>query len=602
VVAFVITPWLAMVTMYRKDRPGGEEEPAYDLTKRAAYRLSRAVLGPILTRRWASWATLGAVALLFVGAMAIPAFRVVPLKMLPYDNKNEFQILVDMPEGSTLELTEAATEALGRYVAGVAEVRDYQLYSGVASAMDFNGMVRHYFLRQGPNVGEIRVNLAPKARREQQSHAIVLRIRDELAALAAKFGAKIKMVEVPPGPPVIATVTAEVYGPPEANYADLIAASRTVAARIEREPDLVDVDVSAEDDQTLLVFEPDKPKAALSGVSDSDVARTLQLALSGLPATVIYQPGEVNPLQIELRFPRELRSATDDLEELYVRGRGGQMVQIGAIGRFVPRLEYKTIYHKNLRPVAYAFAEVAGRPPADAIIDIELDRQPDGTPTTPAEPRPVAERTWLSPGGGDPWSLPAGYTVDWAGEGEWKITLDVFRDLGIAFVAAQLGIFLILMFETGSRMLPLVIMLAIPLTMIGIMPGFWLLNVLVDRPVGGYPTPVFLTATAMIGMIALSGIVVRNSLVLIDFIHHAQAEGLSPGEAVIRSVAVRTRPILATAGTALLGNWVITLDPIFSGLAWAIMFGVFTSTLFTLLVIPVVYLLLYGKRAGAVES
>ncbi|NLE39848.1 MAG: efflux RND transporter permease subunit, partial [Pirellulaceae bacterium] len=296
------------------------------------------------------------------------------------------------------------------------------------------------------------------------------------------------------------------------------------------------------------------------------------------------------------------RSAIDDLREIYVRGREGQMVQLGALGRFVETTEDKTIYHKNLRRVAYAYGEVAGRPPADAILDMQWDQQSDGAVTEPATAiRPAEQRTWLSPGGDDPWSVPVGYTVDWAGEGEWKITLDVFRDLGVAFGAALAGIFVILMFQTGSRILPLVIMLAIPLTLIGIMPGFWLLNILVNRPVGGYPDPVFLTATAMIGMIALAGIVVRNSVVLIDFIQSAVAEGVALREAIVRSVAVRTRPILATAGTTLLGNWVITLDPIFSGLAWAIIFGILTSTLFTLVVIPVVYWLLYA-RGGSAED
>jgi multidrug efflux pump subunit AcrB len=281
------------------------------------------------------------------------------------------------------------------------------------------------------------------------------------------------------------------------------------------------------------------------------------------------------------------------------------VVQLGAIGRFVhqrdgkPILHDQTIYHKNLQRVVFVYGEVAGRPPADAIIDMQVDRQPDGPSPTPAETvRPLDQRTWLSPGGGDPWSVPEQYRIEWAGEGEWKITLDVFRDLGLAFAAAQVLIFVLLMFQTGSRVLPLVMMLAIPLTMIGIMPGFWLLNVIVDRPVGAgqYPDPVFLTATAMIGMIALAGIVVRNSVVLIDFIQHGLADGLPLREAIIRSVAVRTRPILLTAGTTLLGNWVITLDPIFSGLAWAIIFGILTSTLFTLLVIPVVYWLLYGRK------
>ena len=598
IVAFVITPWLAMAALGNLTKKDDKAE-AFDLTTRPIYRISKALLGPVLDRRWMSWATLGIVALLLAAAMALPAFRIVPLKMLPYDNKDEFQIVVDMPEGSTLERTEAVTARLGTYLAGVAEVRDYQLYVGLASPMDFNGMVRHYFLRRGPNLAEIRVNLAPKDVRAQQSHAMLLRIRDDLTQIANEAGAKIKLVEVPPGPPVIASITAEVYGPPDGKYEELIAAAERVEARMQREPGIVDVDISTEDDQEKFVFHTDQPKAALSGVSKKNIADTLQLALGGLPTTVVQEPGEVNPLWVRLRVNRAQRSAQDDLKELYVRGRSGELVQIGSLGDFRRSVDDKTIYHKNLRRLVYVFGDVAGRPPADAIIDMQLDREEDGTnPQPAAEPRPAQERTWLSPGGGDPWAMPIGYTVNWAGEGEWKITLDVFRDMGIAFAAALLGIFVLLMFQTDSLVLPLVIMLAIPLTLIGVMPGFWLLNVIVDEPVGpsGYPTPVFLTATAMIGMIALAGIVIRNSVVLIDFIHHGQAEGLALREAIIQSVAVRTRPILLTAGTTLLGNWVITLDPIFSGLAWAIIFGIITSTLFTLIVIPVVYWLLYGDK------
>ncbi len=606
-VSFMITPWLAMVTL--KGSGGhADDGPGFDLTRRPLYRISKALLGPIISRRWLAWLTLAIVAVLFFAAVSVPAFRVVPLKMLPYDNKNEFQIVVDMPEGTTLERTEAATRALADYLAGVNEVRDYQLYVGLASPMDFNGMVRHYFLRRGPNVADIRVNLAHKDERQQQSHTILLRIRDELNAIADQWGANIKLVEVPPGPPVIATITAEVYGPPDARYDELIDTARLVEARMKREPLVSDIDTSAEADQTVWTFQTDQPKAALSGISKENITKTLQIALGGMDATQVHDPDEVHPLAVELRVDRATRSATDDLEELYVRGQQGELVQIGALGRFVPETEEKTIYHKNLRRVVYVFGDVAGRPPADAVMDMELDRQPDGTAAEPAaQVRPVAERTWLAPGGHDPWSVPEGFEVQWAGEGEWKITLDVFRDLGIAFAVALFAIFVLLMFETRSRAIPIVIMLAIPLTLIGIMPGFWLLNVIVDvfqDPLKnvGYPNPVFFTATAMIGMIGLAGIVVRNSVVLIDFIQHGLADGLPFREAVIQSVAVRARPIVLTAGTTLLGNWVITLDPIFSGLAWAIIFGIFASTLFTLLVIPVVYWLLYGPRTGAAEE
>jgi multidrug efflux pump subunit AcrB len=595
-VAFLITPWLAMVALGKSDAVS-EGEPEYDLKRQPLYRLFDAVLGPVLDRRGLTWGVLGGIGLLLVAALTLPLLRMVPLKMLPFDNKNEFQLVVDMPEGTTLERTDAVGRLLARYLSSVPEVKDYQLYVGTSSAMDFNGLVRHYFLRRAPHLADIRVNLAPKERRHQQSHEILLRLRDDLARLARENGAVLKLVEVPPCPPVLSTITAEVYGPPQADYGQLIAAGRAVQSRLAREPLVVDVDISAEHGHTRWSFTTDKTKAALSGVSTQEIAETIDLALRGLPATVLHQPVEVDPLWVELRLPRARRSAIDDLREIYVRGEDDQIVQIGELGQFQQVTADQPIYHKNLHRVVFVYGEVAGRPPADAIVDMQMDlRSPAESERGSQAARPASQRTWLAPGGGDSWSLPAGYRVEWAGEGEWKITLDVFRDLGLAFGAALLGIFVILMFQTGSRTLPLVIMLAIPLTLIGIMPGFWFLNLIVDRPVGGYPNPVFFTATAMIGMIALAGIVVRNSVVLIDFIHHGQAEGLSIREAIIGSVAVRTRPILLTAGTTLLGNWVITLDPIFSGLAWSIIFGILTSTLFTLVVIPLVYWLLYSAR------
>ncbi|QDT41910.1 Multidrug export protein AcrF [Gimesia alba] len=594
-VAFMITPWLAMVSLRKLSQTKEESERSYDLTKQPLYRLSRAILGPILSRRIYSWGVLFGIVLLLIGAMTLPVMRLVPVKMLPYDNKNEFQVVLDMPEGTSLERTAAAATQIGEYLSGVSEVRDYEIYVGQASPMDFNGMVRHYFLRNASSLADIRVNLIGKDHRVAQSHEIILRLREPLTELANTLGAKLKLVEVPPGPPVLSTITAEVYGPPGKTYSDLIDVARQVEGRLAGEPGVVDVDLSAEEDQIRWVFDVDKPKAALSGISTEAVAETIRIALNGDKSTVLHLPHEVEPLWIELKLPRSNRSAIDDLEELYVQGSGGQVVQLGALGKFKKTLEDKTIYHKNLKRVVYVYAEVAGRPPADAILDLEADRQ-TGPVQNSGEVRPVEDRTWMSPGGWVGWWIPAGYSVNWAGEGEWKITLDVFRDLGFAFAAALLSIFIILMFQTGSRTLPVLIMLAIPLTLIGILPGFWLLNVIMDVPVGGYPNPVFFTATAMIGMIALAGIVVRNSVVLIDFIHLARKEGFPLQEAVIRSVAVRTRPILLTAGTTLLANWVITLDPVFSGLAWAIIFGILTSTMFTLIVIPVTYWLLYQRE------
>jgi len=542
VVAFLVTPWLAMAVLKGMLERGSQDAP-YDLTTKPLYRLSSKMLRPILRRPSFSWIALGIVAVLLAAAMVLPALRLIPLKMLPYDNKNEFQIVIDMPEGTTLARTDSVARRIGTYLAGVAEVRDFELYVGEASPMDFNGMVRHYFLRRGPHEADIRVNLAAKEDRQQWSHEIVLRLRNKLDELARAMGANIKLVEVPPGPPVLATITAEVYGPSDVSYGELTSVARRVSERMEAEPGIVDVDLSTSADQIRWVFKTDKPKAALSGVSTEEISKTISIALGGLRATVLHSPSEVNPLWVEIRLPRYQRSAIDDLEELYVQGEQGQLVQLGGLGKFVQQIDDKPIYHKNLQRVMFVYGEVAGRPPADAIIDIELDRITDLELEENSEPteKPAENRTWFFPGGGRPWSVPDGYSIQWAGEGEWKITLDVFRDLGLAFAAALLVIYVILMFQTGSRLLPVVIMLAIPLSMIGIMPGFWLLNVLWDDPVGGFPNPVFFTATSMIGMIALSGIVIRNSVVLVDFIHMGQAEGLSLEEAIVRSVAVRMR-------------------------------------------------------------
>ncbi len=602
-VAFLITPWLSMVAL-RGTGPEREQGSGYVVEQLPTFRVANAVLTAIMNRRWLGLLVLLLVGSLFCTATLLPGLRLVPLKMLPYDNKNEFLVVIDMPEGTTLERTDAVARRLAAYISRIAEVRDYEIFVGEASPMDFNGMVRHYFLRKGPHLADIRVNLVAKEHRKDQSHEIVLRIRDDLTALAKQYGADIKLVEVPPGPPV--TIVGEVYGPPDASYAQLVQAAKLVQKRLAREPGVVDVDSTVEAEQTKWIFVTDKTKAALSGISTADIAHTLQLALGGLRVSVLHLPDEVEPLWIELRLPRARRSATDDLAELYVRGAEGRMVQLGTIGQFVESQREQTIYHKNLQRVVYVSGEVAGRPPAEAVMDIILDQKERISGSSGAIEyesgswRPLELRTWFKPGGGDYWSLPEGFFARWSGEGEWKITLDVFRDLALAFAAALAAIYVILMFQTNSRLLPVVIMLAIPLTMIGIMPGFWLLNLIMNRPVGGHPNPVFFTATAMIGMIALAGIVVRNSLVLIDFIHQAQRQGVPLREAIVRSVAVRTRPILLTAGTTLLGNWVITLDPIFSGLAWAIIFGILASTLFTLIVIPTVYWLLYaGKEQTA---
>ena len=623
-VAFVVTPWLASKLLPRA-RLGTARADA-DTSIRRGYR---ALLAPLLASRARAWAFLGVVLLLFLAACALPALRAVPLKLLPFDNKDELQLVIDMPEGSTLEATEAVSAALAARLMRVTEVREVAGYVGLASPMDFNGLVRHYYLREGAHLADLRVTLAPRHARAAQSHAVALRLREDIAAIAAAHGASVKLVEVPPGPPVIATLAVELYGEPVTPYATLAAAADVVAARLAREPLVVDVDTSNEAPQRRERFAVDQRKAALSGISRADVAQTVALAVDGHVAGHLQIPSEAQPLPIELRLPLAARSDESALRSLYVKGRPGivrertaggivdaprPLVQLGEIGRFVGETRDQTIYHKDLRPVAYAYAELAGRPPAAVIADVAADLGADlGADSAPAPgsqgdvdadaaPRALAGRSFLANGGGIAWSLPDGVHAVWNGEGEWQITLRVFRDMGLAFAAALVGIFLVLYVETRSAVLAAIIMSAIPLTLIGVMPGFWLLNQLGTRSVAGLPDPVLFTATAMIGMIALAGIVVRNSLILVEFVRLAQARGLVLAEALVEAGAVRMRPVLLTAGTTLLGNLVITLDPIFSGLAWCIIFGIAASTLFTLAVVPVVYFLVYGRDDAAVST
>ncbi len=569
IISIAVTPWMAHKLL--RVAPG-DATHADDSLGGPVYRVYRRIVDPFLRSRRKSWALLGITGLLFVGSALLAATGKVPLKMLPFDNKNEFQLVVDMPESSTLEQTDAVVRDLEQFLRTVPEVVDFTSAVGISSPMDFNGLVRHYYLRQGPHVADIRVNLLPRKERQMDSHALGLRLRADLGRIADRWGAGIKVVEVPPGPPVLATLVAEVYGQPHHRYEDLIAAAGTVRARMASEQGVVDLDDTVEANQRKLFFRVDREKAGLNGISTEDVAQTLAIALNGVPGGVVHVPTEQNELPIVIRLSREARSDAERLSTIMVKGRGGQAVQLGELGRFEEQVEDKTIFHKNLERVVYVTAEMAGRGPAYAVLALQshFDKSP----------------------------LPPGIRIDWRGEGEWKITVDVFRDLGLAFSAAIVGIYVLLVFETASYILPIVIMMSIPLTLIGIMPGFWLLNLLVNRPVGGFDNPVFFTATAMIGMIALAGIVVRNGIILIDFIRTALAAGRPLRDAILEAGAVRFRPIFLTAGTALLGTWPITLDPIFSGLAWSIIFGLFVSTAFTLVVIPVVYMLIYGRKAA----
>ncbi|MGI9462418.1 MAG: efflux RND transporter permease subunit [Aestuariivirgaceae bacterium] len=610
VVAFTVTPWLAYRAL-RSSAARGEAEPGAEIPP-ALLRFYRAVLGPFLDSRTRAWALLAVTFLLFVGAGLLAATRAVPLKMLPFDNKNELQITIDAPEGTTLERTDAVASRLAGVLRRAPEVTDLEIFTGLSSPMDFNGMVRQSYLRRGAHVGDIRVNLVPKRARVAQSHEIALRLRPQLQDVARAAGVRIKVVEVPPGPPVLATVTAEVYGEPGVPYNRIRAAAKVLEARLVAEPGVSDVDTTVEDDTSRFLFVADQEKAALSGVATDDISRTIAMALSGLDITRFHVAGEANPLNIRLRLPRSRRSGLTPLRGLAVKGRPGiskirerggvrdapvPVVRLGELGRFEDLPAEKAIYHKNVVPVAFVFAEAVGRAPAEIVADVAADLA-DAAPDQPGNARPLGPRTYFSNGGGIPWTLPDGIRISWLDEGELNITVDVFRDLGIAFAVALVGIYFVLVYQTASYAMPLILMISIPLTLIGIMPGFWLLNTLTGGNVGGYANPTFFTATAMIGVIALSGIAVRNAILLIEFLHIAMARGAPLRDALLQAGAVRTRAIVLTAGTAMLAAVPITLDPVFSGLAWALIFGLVVSTAFTLVIVPVAYDLVYRGKPG----
>ena len=596
-VAFLVTPWLASRILKPADAWRDEEHVGL------LHHYSR-LLSPILNNRRRAHLVLWTVLGLFVITASLPVFRLVPLKLLPYDNKNEIQIVIDMPEGSSLETTAALAKDVSNLASQLPEIQAIAAFVGIASPIDFNGMVRRYYQRNGPNVADLRITLVDKADREHQSHAVVLRLRELLSPLN-NGPARIKIVEVPPGPPVLSTLVAEIHADTLVSYQTQREAAVNVMERLAREPKVVEIDSTIEHPQQRIRFVTDKQKAALSGVSTEDINETLSIANRGGFAGYMQLPQETTPLPIELRLAINDRTSLSDFRRLKVKGRPGivqessaqgleaaaqPLVSIGELGVFEQQWADQSIYHKDLQPVVYVTAELSGRTPAEVIADVSADLGYQGESKAA-----WMNRQFITPGGGDGWSLPEGVDVVWTGEGEWRITVRTFRDMGLAFAFALMAIFFVLRLQTSSTALSLIIMSSIPLTIIGIMPGFWLMNQFGERVVAGAPDPVMFTATAMIGMIALAGIVVRNSLILVEFITQAREEGLAVKESLLQAGAVRMRPVLLTAGTTLLGNLIITLDPVFSGLALAIIFGIVTSTLFTLLVVPVVYLLVFDK-------
>lgn len=601
-VAFAITPWLAAKLL---------KPPTTEIADKTNGIYSR-LLNPLIANKSKSKLGLWIVLVLFIVSCALPLLRSVPLKLLPFDNKNEIQVLIDMPEGTSLEQTAAQVEDVIQTVKLLPEVKAIASYIGQPSPIDFNGMVRQHYLRQAPNLAELRVTLLDKTQREHQSHAIVLRLRELLAPMQQTH-LSLKVIEVPPGPPVLSTFVAEVYAQPFVSPHIHQAAALGLMSRLKTEAHVVEVDSTITSEQLIWRFVTDKQKAALSGISTVDINNALAVAIESKRAGTYQVENDATPVPIEVKVAFEDRQALTDILSLQVLGQNGiaqqdnglgleaspqSLVSLAELGQWQQAKVSQPILHKDLVPVIYVTAELSGRTPAEVIADLSADLITEENSQS-VSPNNWQNRTYLQSGGGESWKLPEGTSYSFSGEGEWKITLDVFRDMGIAFAFALVGIFFLLKLQTSSSALALIIMSAIPLTIIGIMPGFWLLNQFGERTIAGAPDPILFTATAMIGMIALAGIVVRNSLILVEFITLARGNGMNIKQALLAAGEVRMRPVLLTAGTTMLGNLVITLDPVFSGLALAIIFGIIASTLFSLFVVPMVYFLVFEDNPQA---
>lgn len=575
-VALIGTPWLAF-RLLGSERGGGDRPP-YVLENTRIYRLYRRTMLPLLERPRRLVLTVGGIVVLLVAATGLFFTRTVAVKMLPFDDKNELQVLVDVPEDEPLERTTALAIDLARGLAAVPEIRDVQVYAGTAAPFNFNGLVRHYYLRKGNNVADIQINLIDKSRRRAQSHDVALRVRPIVDSIAALHGgaSSVKVVEVPPGPPVLSTLVAEVYGrDSEARRR----AAEAVRERFLRHASVVDVDWSLRAPQTEIRFEVDEQKAALIGVEKRRIVEALAIGLGGRVATRLSAPRSREAVPVRVRLPEGARSGAERLAGLHVASATGAMVPVGELVRVERAVVPQVIDRKNGRRVIYVTGEVAGEEesPVYAILDLKKEIAEISLPGGATlgqlytrQPRAVQQPV-----------------MKW--DGEWQVTYEVFRDLGIAFAGALVLIYVLLVAWFGSFSTPLVMMAAIPLTLVGIAPGHALFGA-------------FFTATSMIGMIALSGIMVRNGILLIDYLEARLRAGVPLQRAVIEAGAVRTRPIVLTAGTVIIGAIVILFDPIFEGLAVSLIAGAFASTILTLVVVPGLYYLWHRRTFGAAPA
>ena len=558
-VALVLTPWLSHRLLQRAPIHSESEEES------KLHRTFQRLMGPFLDRetgkRARIWLYGGTVAIIGV-AMLLVVAQLVVLKMLPFDNKSEFQVVVDMPEGTSIERTARVLDAMAESIERVPEVTDYQVYAGTASPINFNGLVRQYYLRSDSNAGDIQVNLVDKHHRKRSSHEIARSVRDELAAIGREFGASVKIAEVPPGPPVMSPIVAEIYGP---DYEEQKLLGRRLEALFHGTQDIVDIDSSVEADATRFIVEVDRQRAALLGVPQQRVAAILQMALNGEDVTYVHQARERYPIPVRLDLPVSSKADLDALLALEVRSQAGQRVPISEIANVREVGWDDAVYHKDLLPVVFVTADMAGRLDSPLYGMFELSGQIDelANAGTPVEQRYISQP-----------ESPYYFSMKW--DGEWQITYETFRDMGLAYSVGLILIYLLVVAQFRSYLLPLIIMAPIPLTIIGVMPGHAIFGA-------------NFTATSMIGMIALAGIIVRNSILLVDFILDQQRAGHALEDAVIQASAVRAKPIMLTALAAMMGAFFILDDPIFNGLAISLIFGILVSTVLTLIVIPILF-------------
>ncbi|TXD50844.1 MULTISPECIES: efflux RND transporter permease subunit [unclassified Polaribacter] len=569
-VALTITPYLGYVFLKEKDKKGAEEKVEKPLEETFIYKIYNKVERPLLENSKKRWLFLGGTFVVLMATMVLFFTNSVVVKMLPFDNKNEFQIVIDMPEGTTLERTGVVTQEIAQYLSTRPDVMNYQNYIGTSAPITFNGLVRHYDLRGGSNMADIQVNLIDKAERELQSHGIAKLLRPEIQKIAAKHNANVKLVEVPPGPPVLSTIVAEVYGP---DYKEQIKIANGVKNILKNTDDVVDIDWMVEADQKEYQFEIDKEKAMLFGVTPQQIAYTMNMALSNNPITNLYDEKAVHQVGLVLTLAEKEKSTISDISQLKVKSKQGNLIPIADLVEVKETIAEKSIYRKNQKRVVYVMADMAGEleSPAYAILGMEEKLKQIKLP----EGYKLNEMYLGQPKYEDD------YTVKW--DGEWQITLEVFRDLGIAFLGALILIYILIVGWFQNFKAPIVMMVAVPLSLIGIVLGHWIMGA-------------FFTATSFIGMIALAGIMVRNSVLLIDFINLRLADGVPLKQAAIEAGAVRTTPILLTAGTVVIGAFVILFDPIFQGLAISLMGGTIVSTFLTLLVVPLVYYMIEKKN------